>query len=297
MSEKKTGGFQEWYNTPSVKRGVGIVYSLGAAIVIIGALFKILHWPFASTILAIGMITEAILFAIGAFEKPFKEYHWEEIFDFTGEGKVSGGIGGSGIAISGDVSGSAPLKVGYSESIDDEDVVKLSDGIKNLSNTAKQLNSITESIKSSEDFARNIDSANKVTETYVSLQDSLNTSTRKLSTTYQAIGSDIENIGKNTKSYSDRVEDINKNLSAINTVYEIQLKNIQAQSESLNEQTDRIRIVNDEMDAMVENVQQIKSSTQVVAKETEKYKESTLQLTKQVAELNQVYGNMLNALS
>ena len=46
-----------------------MVYGLGAAIVIVGALFKIQHWPFASEILTLGMVVEALVFTYSAFER------------------------------------------------------------------------------------------------------------------------------------------------------------------------------------------------------------------------------------
>jgi len=74
MSEKKSGGFSVWYNRPAIQHAVQVVYSLGASVVIIGALFKILHWQGASVVLSIGMFTEAFLFALSALERPFKTY-------------------------------------------------------------------------------------------------------------------------------------------------------------------------------------------------------------------------------
>ncbi len=53
-----------------------MVYGLGAAIVIVGALFKIQHWPFASAILTAGMIVEALVFTWSAFEKQTDELDW-----------------------------------------------------------------------------------------------------------------------------------------------------------------------------------------------------------------------------
>jgi len=53
-----------------------MVYGLGAAIVIVGALFKIQHWPFASLILTLGMIVEALVFTWSAFEKQTDELDW-----------------------------------------------------------------------------------------------------------------------------------------------------------------------------------------------------------------------------
>ena len=53
-----------------------MVYGLGAAIVIVGALFKIQHWPFASAILTAGMIVEALVFTWSAFEKQSDDLDW-----------------------------------------------------------------------------------------------------------------------------------------------------------------------------------------------------------------------------
>ncbi|MDR2839837.1 MAG: gliding motility protein GldL, partial [Paludibacter sp.] len=87
MSEKKSGGFSEWYNRAPIQHAVHMVYSLGASVVIIGALFKILHWPGAGYVLSIGMFVEAFLFALSALESPFKSYEWDNIFDFTAGNK------------------------------------------------------------------------------------------------------------------------------------------------------------------------------------------------------------------
>jgi hypothetical protein len=93
------------------------------------------------------------------------------------------------------------------------------------------------------------------------------------------------------------VEEINKNLSSINSIYEIQLKNIQAQSEGITQHTERVRAVNDELGVVLADVQKMKTATSVAVDESESFKSGTAKLAKQVADLNQVYGNMLNALS
>ena len=68
--------FFHWYESYDGKNVVNIIYSAGASVVIIGALFKILHWPGASQVLMIGMFTEAFLFLIGTLEHPHPEFHW-----------------------------------------------------------------------------------------------------------------------------------------------------------------------------------------------------------------------------
>ena len=62
------------------KRILNFFYSWGASIVILGAMFKILHLPYGGTMLAIGMTTEFFVFFIFGFEKPHSDYHWEDVF-------------------------------------------------------------------------------------------------------------------------------------------------------------------------------------------------------------------------
>ena len=83
MATEKQGfgaKFMHWYGSYQGKNVVNIVYSAGASVVIVGALFKILHWPGASQVLMIGMFTESFLFLIGTLEHPHPEFHWENVF-------------------------------------------------------------------------------------------------------------------------------------------------------------------------------------------------------------------------
>ena len=68
------------------QRFFNFAYSIGAAVVIWGALFKILHLPWGNTLLTIGMGTEVLMFIITAFERPEKEYHWEDVFPILDTG-------------------------------------------------------------------------------------------------------------------------------------------------------------------------------------------------------------------
>jgi gliding motility-associated protein GldL len=79
--------FDLWWGSQETKRVVGAAYSLGAAVVIIGAMFKILHLPGASLMLGLGMSVEAVLFSLGILDKPHKEYEWDKVYDFDGLGE------------------------------------------------------------------------------------------------------------------------------------------------------------------------------------------------------------------
>ncbi|HEY5590747.1 MAG TPA: gliding motility protein GldL [Paludibacter sp.] len=292
--------FDIWWNSPDAKRLLGAAYSLGASIVIIGAMFKILHLPGASLMLGTGMSVEAFLFALGVFDQPHRDYDWDKIYDFDGTGMVTGtgnvNVTNSGSQPVGSVS-TRSVGLNYTETINDDDVKKLSEGIKNLTVTAQQFSGLSNVVGATEQFVKNIDGATQVTGKFIKSQESLNGATGLLTTSYQGITDGMDIVEKNTKQYAGKVEEINKNLSSINSIYEIHLKNIQAQSEGLTQQTERVRTVTDELNIILGDVQKMKSATVVAAQETESFKASTTKLAKQVADLNQVYGNMLNALS
>jgi len=299
MPENKSK-FDIWWNSPEIKQKLAAAYSLGASVVIIGAMFKILHLPYAGQMLGIGMSVEAFLFALGIFDQPHKDYEWDKVYDFEGKSNalISGDVPTQSQSQSTGIVTNSSRSVGlnYSETINDEDVKKLSEGIKNLTTTAQQFSSLSNVVVATDIFVKNIDGAVLSTQKFIKNQDSLNTATGLLSNSYQGISEGMEAVEKNTKLYAGKVDNINKNLSSINSIYEIQLKNIQAQTEGITQQTDRLRTVNEELNAIVGDVQKMKSATTLAVVETENYKDGTTKLAKQIAELNHVYGNMLNAL-
>ena len=293
--ESKQSKFDIWWNSPEVKQKVGAAYSLGASVVIVGAMFKILHLPFAGEMLGVGMSVEAILFALGVFDKPHKEWEWDKVYNFEGDSKEitakkeAGNQQNSGVV-------SRAIGLNYTESINDDDVKKLSEGIKNLTTTAQQFAGLSTVVGATDKFVKTIDVATQAAGNFSKSQETLNGATVQLASSYQGITEGMDAVEKNTKVYATKVESINKNLSSINSIYEIQLKNIQAQSEGITQQNERLRSVNDELNFIVGDVQKMKSATSIAATEAENFKAGTTKLAQQVSDLNKVYGNMLNAL-
>ena len=78
----------------STKKLFNMAYGLGASVVIIGALFKILHWEFGpltgGLLLAVGLITEALIFAISAFEPVEDEFDWSLVYPELNGGMSNG---------------------------------------------------------------------------------------------------------------------------------------------------------------------------------------------------------------
>ncbi len=72
------------------KKMFNMAYGLGASVVILGALFKIAHWPFGTEILTLGMIVEAAVFALSAFEPVEDEYDWTKVYPELAGGEPNG---------------------------------------------------------------------------------------------------------------------------------------------------------------------------------------------------------------
>ena len=279
------------------KRIVNFTYGFGAALVILGALFKIQHWPLAGLMLSIGMITEAFLFALSGLEPPHKQYDWSLVFPVLGYGQhaedenlkmaalpamagVAGiGVGGTALPVESDkVSSLAGIN-----SIGEDDVRKLSDGIKRLGDTAAQLNSIADASVVTNTYIKAISGASDAASAFANSQNDLKLTTENLIQNSRNVTTSMVGISDVSKGYIDRVSGITQSLSSINSLYEVQLKNIGAQNDTLGS-------LNTEMD-------RIKLSLESSAREAEFYKEQSAKLTQQINALNNVYGTMLNAVS
>ena len=71
------------------KKVMGFLYGMGAAVVIVGALFKLMHWPFAGPMLIVGLLTEAAIFALSAFEPVEHELDWSLVYPELAGGESS----------------------------------------------------------------------------------------------------------------------------------------------------------------------------------------------------------------
>ena len=286
MAKERTG-FMKWYFSPQGKKVVGSVYSLGASIVIIGALFKILHWPGASFMLTVGMFTEAILFSLGVLDDPHPDLHWDHVFPALLDkdkdplvNHLGGGAGGG--ATSAGMASVTPLK--------DADVKAMSEGLKNISEAANQIAGISKVAGLTDSFAKNLETASNAASQFATKQQNLDAASNALLASYSGITENMTTVQANTKVYVEKAESINKNLGAINSVYEIQLKNIQSQTEAVEQQTLKIN-------AVAADVDKVQKAMAVSAVDVEKYKDETGKLAQKVVDLNAIYGNMLNAIN
>lgn len=245
-------------------RGMNFVYGIGAAIVIIGALFKILHWEGANLWLMIGMFTEAIVFAISAFDFPAEDYDWERVYPQLADDNY----------VPEDVDNSDPtlaLREGM-KNMDAGVFGALSDTLSGLNDNVSKLSGVADAAGATNEYTSSIQAAtgkiSALNQSYSVAVDSM---------------SGFANAASDAKAYHEQVQAITKNLSSLNSIYELELQDAKTHLKSLNQ--------------FYGSMTEAMSSMAEASKDAEAYKQGMADLNKNLTRLNSVYGNMLAAMS
>lgn len=294
--KKKAGRF---LNSDSGQRFFNFAYSIGAAIVIWGALFKILHLPGGNTLLCIGMGTEVLMFILTAFDKPEKEYHWEEVFpvlaskdpedrpDFNGGGGIIIG-GGEGSGEGGDITvnvAEAKSAVGLPQGVNlsEEDTLSLSESIAKMAAASDQLSRMAELTDATQQYLSQISGISEQMEKLQATTTALNEVSQTLLGSYRAITDNSQNITESSTGYVDQMQALNQNISGLNTIYEIQLKSISSQLENI----DRVN----------RGLKDIRDMYEKSAAESAHYCDETEKMARYMKQLNSVYEKMVKAMT
>ncbi len=303
MATEKKSKFMEWYGSYSGKHTVNIVYSAGASVVIVGALFKIMHWPGAGIILTAGMCTEAFLFLIGVLEAPHEEFHWGNVFPQLLEygapqkrldaaaGKPCPTLLGAGVEKMG------ADKMMNVPALTEKDMEALKNGINDLAHTAGQLAELGKVATATAKLNEKMEEAGNAAGTFAASAGELTKKNEALNTVYATMVADMEHMAEETKTCHKSVGEMGQKLSAINSMYELQLNAVQAHAEAMKEQAAQIKGVSAHVDAMAKNMEVMQNVSAEVMKSQEAYEEGAKKLAGQVADLNKIYGNMLGALA
>ncbi len=264
------------------KKLMAKVYGFGAAIVIVGALFKIMHWPGAGMMLTIGLLVEAGIFVISAFEPVHEEPNWELVYPelalghqedldhaalpvTSSRGGRGGNAGGSGVTEQLD-------KMLDEAKIDSALLTRLGDGMRALGENASQLKAVS--------------SAAAATDSYVSSLQAASDKVSSLSEAYERAAVSISGMTSTTaegESFGEQMQKVSKNLAALNNVYELQLKG----------STQHLEATEKFQGQVTEMMQNLSDS----ASDTRLYKENMAMLSKNLTDLNNIYGNMLKAMT
>lgn len=260
------------------KRIMAYVYGWGATVVLLGALFKINHYPGASAMLLVGLATEALIFFLSAFEPLHEQYDWSLVYPelagmdnedelFKDTPAVRGG---------GSNTGSLADQILEKADVSKETLDKLGAGLTNLAATTSALSDVSDATVVTKEY---IDSAKLASTTMQGISKS-SESYQELAQTLQTNFVSVQN---HSSSYANQLDSMNKNLAALNAMYEVQLKGTNQYVKNSESAYSNLNSMMDNLMASVES--------------TKKYRDEVSKLGEKLEALNTVYGNMLSAMN
>lgn len=289
-------GLYKLVRSKSYKNFMAKLYGWGASLVILGALFKITHIKGANLMLMLGMITESLIFFFSAFEPLHVEYNWALVYPELALGDdQEDEISQKGKKFVPTGTPTQQLdKMLQEAKIGPELIESLATGMRNLSENAMKLSGTADATVITDSYVSNLTKAaesvrnlslqydktsealskdTNISESYLANVEKASNAVGKLASIYEET---TKSLQSDTGSYNEQLNKLNQNLTSINTIYELQAKNSQS---------------------MLENFKQIESNVQQSAENTLKYKDEVDKLTKNIAMLSNVYGNMVAAMN
>jgi len=324
-------GLAEFVQSPAYKKFMAKVYGWGAALVLLGALFKIQHYPGAGLMLMIGMGTEVVIFFLSAFEPPHEMPDWSIVYpELVGlephderpaarssrGGSASGGGGGSDLA--------ALVESG---TLEPEVVEKLSEGIRKLSATTGQLSDLSDASLATESYLQSMKHASESVNKLANSQEQSADEVQSLRDSYSEVAKNVSESGKkfanNMASAGDNiVKDIEHSGKELVASYQDlgramsenagEVKNSsKSYNQNLSEANEQLASLNSVYEMQLKSFsEQTESSKKVTnqldsihekleesVQDTRAYKEEMGKLNQTIGELNTIYGNMLSAMN
>lgn len=246
------------------KRFMGVVYGVGAGVVIIGALFKILHLKGADVMLILGLGTEAAIFFISAIEPPAHEYEWELVYPELAHQEAKGKADDKSVVKSLD-------DMMEEAKIEQSMINRLGASFQSLSSNVEKLSTVGDAALATNEYAEQVKVATS--------------SVNQLNNSYaNAIGA-IEKLGQTgdvSQAYYEQVQQVTQKMTTLNSIYEMELQESQNHIHQLT--------------SFMGNLSKTVANLSETENSTSKMKEEFSKLSDNLSNLNNVYGNMLSAM-
>ncbi|MEN0052442.1 MAG: gliding motility protein GldL [Mucilaginibacter sp.] len=254
--------------------GIGNIISIGATVVIIGLLFKIQHWPMASTFITVGLGAEAILFFLLGLQREDKDIDWVRVYpelseDFSGElPKAS-----ARPVISNTANNTQALDKMLEDAKIGPDLVRsLGDGLRTFGDKVAAISRVTDAGEATIAFTDKVKTASA---SYDKLSSAFDKASANLA--------EMANSNIDSKTYHEQVNKLGRNLAELNAVYELELQDSSAHLKSMNNFYKNLSLTMNNFNESLDDSRQ--------------FKEEVGRLAKNLASLNSVYGNMLTAMN
>ena len=245
---------------PKTSKWLDVAVSLAAAVVIFGALQKILHTPIADLFLQIGLYAEAAIFAIYGIIYIISE------IDYSGHDAT---------AKHGAAKAANPLEA-MDKMMKDADITpanlkKLSEGFQKLGTSVSGIADVSDVVKSTSDFGAKTKEATTA----------IGSMSAAFTASATTMGS-FNNAAESAKGFHEQVQVLTKNLGSLNTIYELELKDSNNHLKALNTFYGKLAEASSAMTSSVEDANKVKDQIS--------------NLAVNLSKLNSVYGNMLTAM-
>jgi gliding motility-associated protein GldL len=203
------------FESKGFKKVMAYIYGWGAAVVIVGALFKIMHWPGANAMLIAGLGTEALIFFISVFEPIHAEYDWTLVYpelagiepsekkSKTNQGSISQQLDKM----------LAEAKVGP------ELIGSLGNGLKSLSDNVKDMSTLSSATVATSEYTNNISKASKAIESIGVASNEISSSMSTFAGGLTTMVNNLSSTANDSAEFKDNISKLNKNLGSLNSVY------------------------------------------------------------------------------
>lgn len=278
MAAKKQGAWDALLRSKGYRIAMKYLYAWGASVVIIGALFKILHLPGANEMLIVGLGTEAAVFFVSGLEPlPEEEHHWDwaKVFPQLKEDseeepmEVPLGMGGPG----GLMPGLGPgIKSLQESSLTPDLLEQLASSIEGLRVSVTSLTDITDAAVATNEFAEKVREAS--------------TRVEQLSQSYAVTADAMSKIASSfgdIQSYQAQIKTLSHTISQLNSVYENELQEMQKHIAAIGR--------------FYGGLGRVLSNIEATASDAEQLRQELVGLNNNLRGLNSVYGGMLSGIS
>ena len=218
--------FINWMQSKKGKVVMGYIYGWGAAIVLVGALFKLTHWltgPWANIMLAIGLGVEAGIFIMSSFEPPHMEPDWSLVYPELAHEDGEKPATERKARNTNSSAASTQLDEMFAKANINEQVLeRLGAGINKLSENAAQMAEISSAVAATSEYAK---AMKKATEAVGALEVQLQSTAivaetnNKLNKTMSEYIEKVNTSATSTEALNHQIADLSKRMTALNNVY------------------------------------------------------------------------------
>jgi gliding motility-associated protein GldL len=241
---------------PTTSKWLNFFVCVAASVVIIGALFKLQHWPGADIALIVGLSTEALIFFVYAFVPD------------------SGGHeGATQVAV---VAGGSPALAGLDKMLEEADITpvslqRLSENFQKLGSTVDKMRDISDVVAATGDYTQKTREA----------ASAIGNVAHAYTTAASAVSS-FNSASESTRSFHEQMQGMTKNLASLNAIYELELQDTNNHLKAMNNFYSNLLNVSQAMTSSVDDAR--------------KTQDQISKLAHNLTSLNTVYGNMLSAM-